>query len=205
MMTGLLSVVCRPRGVQFPGTVYICSQDPLSNAWAHCTSCAHSACSHCRRCRYCPTAHGNSPELCSRSRPVPQIIIFVFPAFTLSFLFHCFFPSQEPPDTFLERVSDDNKIISIVGTPERNSRDKASSTIMKSSGLAEYWSLVNTDLHFKLFTVPLTNMDTAPRICIHPLHQSHNPLLHTRFSQCPPDDLLKYSIKRFLQVQESHV
>ena len=30
------------------------------------------------------TAHGNSPELCRRSSPVPQIIIFVFPAFTLS-------------------------------------------------------------------------------------------------------------------------
>ena len=30
------------------------------------------------------TAHGNSPELCRRSSPVPQIMIFVFPAFTLS-------------------------------------------------------------------------------------------------------------------------
>ena len=28
---GLPSVVCRPRGVQFPGTVYICSQGPLSS------------------------------------------------------------------------------------------------------------------------------------------------------------------------------
>ena len=49
------------------------------------------------------TAHGNSPELCRRSSPVPQIMIFVFPAFTLSpFFLHCFFPSQEPPDTFLK-------------------------------------------------------------------------------------------------------
>ena len=30
------------------------------------------------------TAHENWPELCRRSRPVPQIMIFVFPAFTLS-------------------------------------------------------------------------------------------------------------------------
>ena len=30
------------------------------------------------------TAHGNSPELCRRSRPVLQIMIFVFPVFTLS-------------------------------------------------------------------------------------------------------------------------
>ena len=30
------------------------------------------------------TAHGNLHELCRRSRPVPQIMIFVFPVFTLS-------------------------------------------------------------------------------------------------------------------------
>ena len=35
---GLPSVVCHPRGVQFPGTVYICSQGLLSSAWAHCIS-----------------------------------------------------------------------------------------------------------------------------------------------------------------------
>ena len=51
---GLPSVVCHPRGVQFPGTVYICRQGLLSNAWAHCSSCAPSACSHCRRCCCCP-------------------------------------------------------------------------------------------------------------------------------------------------------
>ena len=48
---GLPSVVCPPRGVQFPGTVCICNQGPWSrSAWAHCISCAPSACSHCRRC-----------------------------------------------------------------------------------------------------------------------------------------------------------
>ena len=47
-------------------------------------------------------ADGNSPELCRGSGPVPQIMIFVYPAFTWSFLLHCFFPSQEFPDTFLE-------------------------------------------------------------------------------------------------------
>ena len=31
---GLPSVVCHPRGVQFPGTMYICSQGPLSSASA---------------------------------------------------------------------------------------------------------------------------------------------------------------------------
>ena len=51
---GLPSVVCHPRGVQFPGTVYIYSKGPFSRAWAHCISCAPSACSHCRRCCCCP-------------------------------------------------------------------------------------------------------------------------------------------------------
>ena len=54
---------------------------------------------------------------------------------------------------------------------------------------------MNADLHFKLFTVLLTNTDIGPRIGIHPLHHSHNPLLHTKFSQRPPDDLLRYSIR----------
>ena len=51
---GLPFVVCHPRGVQVPGTVYICSQGPFSSAWAHCISCAPSACNHCRRCCCCP-------------------------------------------------------------------------------------------------------------------------------------------------------
>ena len=33
--------------------------------------------------------------------------------YSQSFLLHCFFPSQEPPDTFLKRFSDDNKVIGI--------------------------------------------------------------------------------------------
>ena len=48
------SVVCHPRGMQFPDTVYISSQGLFSSAWAHCISCAPSACSHCRRCCCCP-------------------------------------------------------------------------------------------------------------------------------------------------------
>ena len=51
---GLPSVVCLPRGVQFPVTVYMCNQGPMSSAWASCISCAPSACSHCRRCCCCP-------------------------------------------------------------------------------------------------------------------------------------------------------
>ena len=51
---GPSSVVYRPRGMQFPGTMYIWNQGPLSSAWAHCISCAPSAYSHCRRCCCCP-------------------------------------------------------------------------------------------------------------------------------------------------------
>ena len=84
----LPSMVHRPRSVKFPGTVYISNQGPLSSAWAHCIFCTSSACSHCRRCCCCPlvrqTVHGDSPEHCKRSRRIPQIMIFVFPAFTLS-------------------------------------------------------------------------------------------------------------------------
>ena len=47
---GLLSVVCRLRGMLFPGTVYTCNQGPLSSPRAHCTSYAPSAYSLCRRC-----------------------------------------------------------------------------------------------------------------------------------------------------------
>ena len=41
------------------------------------------------------TMHGNSPELCKRSRPLPQIMTLFF----LHFLLHGF-PYQEPCDTF---------------------------------------------------------------------------------------------------------
>ena len=66
---GLPSVVCHPRGVQFPGTVYICSQGLLSSTWAHCISCAPSACSHCRRCCCCPLQCDR--RLNSTGGPVP--------------------------------------------------------------------------------------------------------------------------------------
>ena len=50
VLLALPCILYRPRDVQFPGTVYICNQDPLSGDLAHCISCAPSACSHCRRC-----------------------------------------------------------------------------------------------------------------------------------------------------------
>ena len=85
---GFPSVVCHPRGMQFPGTVYIYSQSffkRLSPLHFLCTQCLQPL----QKMLLLPTplrhsAHENSPELCRRSSPVPQIMIFVFPAFTLS-------------------------------------------------------------------------------------------------------------------------
>ena len=86
---GFPSMVCPPRGVHFPGTMYICSQGPfvkdLSPLHFLCTQCLQPL----QKMLLLPTpvlqtAHGNSPELCRRPRPVPQIMIFVFPTFTLS-------------------------------------------------------------------------------------------------------------------------
>ena len=68
---GLPSVVCHPRGVQFPGTVYI-YKGPFSRAWAHCISCAPSACSHCSCC--CPLQcdrQSMETRLNSAEGPVP--------------------------------------------------------------------------------------------------------------------------------------
>ena len=50
----LPSVVCRLRGLQFPGSMYICNQGPQSSAWAHCITYAPSAYSLCKRCCCCP-------------------------------------------------------------------------------------------------------------------------------------------------------
>ena len=130
-------------------------------------------------------------------------MIFVFPAFTLNPFFSI---ASFQVKSLMTHSSSDSAMMSLAyrssqGTPEWNSYDKASSTMMKSSGLSTepWWTLT-----FRLFTVPLTNMDTAPCICIHPLHQSHNPLLHTKFSQHPIEDLPRYSIICLHQVYKSH-
>ena len=64
-----------------------------SGSFVKCLSPLHFLCTQClqllQKMLLLPTpvqqtVHGNLPELCSRSRPIPQIMIFVFPAFTLS-------------------------------------------------------------------------------------------------------------------------
>ena len=142
-------MVCHPRGVQFPGTVYIYSLGPFSRVFfqaleptaflvhpvlaanAEDAVAAHSSATDCAWKLACTLqevqSHTADHDLCLSC------------IYSQSFLLHCFFPSQEPPDTFLKRFSDDNKVIGIEvlsGDPERNSHDKASSTMMKSSGLS---------------------------------------------------------------------
>ena len=119
---GLPCVICLPRGVQFPGTVYICSQGPLSSAWAHCISCAPSACSRCRRWCCCPLQCNRrrmETYLNSAGGPGPYRRSWSLSSciYSQSFLFHCFFSSQEPSDTFLERFSDNNKVTGIEVLP----------------------------------------------------------------------------------------
>ena len=81
---GLHSVDCHPRDVQFPGTssVRVFFQvleptallvHPVLAAIAEDAVAAHSS-----------ATDGAWKLACRRSSPVPQIIIFVFPAFTLS-------------------------------------------------------------------------------------------------------------------------
>ena len=119
---GLPSVVCHPRGMQFPGTVYIYSQGPFSSAWAHCISCAPSACSLAVDAVAAHSSATDSAwklawtlqEVQSRTADHDLCLSCIY---SQSFFLHCFFPSQEPPDTFLKRFSNDNKVIGIEVLP----------------------------------------------------------------------------------------
>ena len=136
---GLPSVVCRPGGVQFPVTAYICSHGPLSSAWVHCISCAPSAWSHCRRCCCCPLQcdrrrmetclnSAEGPDPCRRSWSSSFLHLL-----SVLFFFHCFFPSQEPSDTFLRHRGPPKG-------PQSKTLVIASSTMMKRSRLiTEAW------------------------------------------------------------------
>ena len=173
--------------------MYICNQGPLSSSWAHCISCALSICSHCRTCCCCPLqcdrrhmeTHQTLQEVQAQTTDHDLCLSCIY---SQSFLLHCIFP-----DIFLEWFSDDNKVICLEVLPEDPRAELAWQGFKHNDEEqgAEYRTLVNTDLHFKLLTLPLPNMDTAPHIGIHPLHQSQNPLLLTKFSQCPPEWLSK--------------
>ena len=117
---GLPSVVCHPRGVQFPHLQSGSFFKHLSPLHFLCTQCLQPL----QKMLLLPTpvgqtTHGNLPELCRRSSPVPRIMIFVCPAFTLSPLFSIAFSMSRAWDmnTFFKRFSDDNKVISIEVSP----------------------------------------------------------------------------------------
>ena len=83
-------------------------------------------------------AHSSRMEICLTLQEVQASTIdhdlCLSCIYSQSFLFHCFFPSQEPPDTFLKRFSNDNKVMGIEVLPG-DPRAEASSTMMNSSGL----------------------------------------------------------------------
>ena len=120
------------------------------------------------------TAHGYSPELFKRSKHVPQIMTFVFPAFTLN---PFFFMASFHIKSLLTYSSRESAMMtrssayrSSQGTPAQNSGDKASSTMMKSKGLSTdpWWTLTFTSnsllkpsptwTHCPLADIPWTNL-----------------------------------------------
>ena len=150
-------------GLQFPCTVYIYNQGPLSSTWAHCISCASSACSHCRRCCCCQLQcdrwriETRLQEVQARTTDHDLHLSCIY---SQSFFLHCLFQSQEPLDTFLEWFNDDNKVICIEVFPgdsrvelmrqcfKHNDEEQCAEyrTMMKSSVLSTepWWTLTFT-------------------------------------------------------------
>ena len=117
---------------------------------AHCFSYAPKVCSHCSRCRCCRLLYDRQciGIRLKWSRPAPQIMTFVFPAFTLNPFFsmasfHINYLRASRESAMMTRSS---AYRSSQGTLAENSRDKASSTMMKSKGLSTnlWWTLTFT-------------------------------------------------------------
>ena len=202
---GLLSVVCHLRGVLFPCTPVIrvlCQalaptallMHPVLTAFAEDAVAAHSS------------ATDSTWELAWTLQEIQPRTqdhdLCLSCLYSKPFLLHCFFPGQEPSDTFLQWFSYDNKVVSIEVLPWDPTAELTWQSFQHNDEKqrAEYRALVNTNLHFKLFTVPLTNTDTAPGTGTHSLYQAHYPLIHTKFPQCPPNDLPGHSVKCLLKV-----
>ena len=101
--------------------MYICNQGLLSSTCAYCISCAPSAWSHCRRCCCCQlqcnrqgmAARLNSAEVLACTTDHDHHLSCIYSQHLLLHLLDFFFPSQEPPDTFLKQFRDDNKVMGI--------------------------------------------------------------------------------------------
>ena len=146
VLLGLHSVACRPRSVQFPGAVSSVIRVHCQ-VLEHTTFLLHAVLALIAEMLLLPTpvpqtAHGNSHDL--SHDPVPQNMIAVFAAFTLSPFFSI---ASFLVKSILTHSSSDSAMItrssaqrSSQGTPERISRDKASSKMVKSSRLrTEPW------------------------------------------------------------------
>ena len=118
----------------------------MSVVEAHCIFYAPKVCSHCSRCCCCLLLYdGQRMGICMNSArgqglPVPQIMTFVFPVFTLnpffsmaSFHIKSLLTHSSSESAMMKRSS---AYRSSQGTPARNSHDNASSTMMKSKGLS---------------------------------------------------------------------
>ena len=128
------------------------------------------------------TPQGYFPDFFRTSRSMPDSIIFVFPMFTrrpffsISVFHLCTFTSSSSMDSAL--IIRSSAYSSSHGQPVRNSLDRASNTMMKSSGLGD-WALMNTHSNSKLLAVPIAYSYPASHILVHALDQTHQPLVNS--------------------------
>ena len=172
-------------GMQFPGTVYICNQGPIPSTWSHCISCAPSACSHCRKFCSCPLQCDRQhmkliwtlQEVQARTTDHDLRISCIYSVLSPPLLLSKSRASWHLPPA-IQRWLQGHWYKGPPRGPQSGTRvARLHAQWWRASGWVQSsWTPTFTSN----FTVPLTNMDMAPLIGIHPLHQSHNP--HQVFS-----------------------
>ena len=117
--------------------VHTYNQDLVSVVVAHCISYAPKVCSHCSRCCFCLLLYDRQRMGIDlhNARPVPQIMTFVFPAFTLNPVFSM---ASFHIRSLLTHSSRESAILTrssaykfSQGTPARNSFEKASKVLSR--------------------------------------------------------------------------
>ena len=86
-------------------------------------------------------AHGKLPDLCSRSRPVAQIMIVVFSVFTQPLPLHTLLPSQQFMDTFFHGVCNNDNAICIKILPRHQVNSQHLSNEALGNSLNDFHSL----------------------------------------------------------------